>query len=287
MPGPTAFRGPLKHVHRGLALWGTNPPGGPTSVGATVPYLNGCSLEDVDNLTVLPYGNQDDNPRQFGWAWAGTNFPGPYATAQNVGGISATLTAALTDAAVAGGGIVSTTSAAAGAQNKLLGAANMQVQAGKRMWFETRLRCAAGPSTAFLLGWFDAVPADITGALGATNGIFFLKGYAGQDFSANVRKAGTSSSVPNVIAATGLVPATVFANNTDISFGILVDASFLAGGAAFAGAISFYVNGRFAAQFASTDPNVPTVLMAYALVNQTTGGAVATTYRQSLCQAEF
>jgi hypothetical protein len=287
MPGTTAFRGPLKHVHRGTAPFGTNPPGGPTSMGAQMPYLTGCSLEDVDNLVVLPYGNADDTPRQFGWAWAGTNFPGPYTSASSVGGITATLGASLTDAAIVGGGIVSTTGVGAPSQNKLVGATNMQVLAGKRMWFETRLRCATVTSTAFLLGWFDAVPADITGALGATNGIFFLKPYAGNELSANVRAAGTSTQVTAVIAATGQVPATVFGNATDISFGILVDASLTAGGVAQRGAISFYVNGRFAAQVGSADANMPTALMSYALVNQTTGGAVATTYRQSLCQSEF
>jgi hypothetical protein len=287
MPGTTAFRGPLKHVHRATTPFGTNPPGGQSTLGATMPYLNGCSLEDVDNLVTLPYGNLDDQPRQFGWAWAGTNFPGPYATASSVGGLSATLGASLTDAAIAGGGVVSTTGAGAPSQNKIVGATNMQVQAGKRMWFETRLRCATVASSAFLLGWFDAVPADITGALGATNGIFFLKPYAGNDLSANARAAGTSTSVANVIAASGQVAATAFANATDISFGILVDAYLTAGGVGQKGAITFYVNGRFAAQIASTDPNVPTALIGYALINQTTGGAVATTYRQSLCQAEF
>src|SRR5215831_9581741 len=210
MPASTGFRGPLRHVHRATTPFGTNPPGGPTSVGATMPYLAGCSLEYVDELPFLPYGNIDDQPRQYGWAWSGNQFPGGYATSQNFSGLTTTLTASMTDSTLLGGGLVSTTSGAATAQQLIKGANNMAVQAGKKIFFEVRFRCATPTSTAYLLGLFDSVPADITGALGSTNGIFFLKPLAGNEFSANVRAAGTSTQVAGAIAATGLVPATAF-----------------------------------------------------------------------------
>jgi hypothetical protein len=281
MPTGSAFNGPLKHFpHTGLPF-GVNSPGGTTTTLAKSPFLIGCSLEAVDALQILPYGTSDDTPRTFGWAWGGCSFPGSYA-AGTTEGLTTAVTGSIAHNNALGGGILSTTGAAG--QNSIFGVTSMQVVAGKRIWFNVRVTTSVTATEAVTIGLADAVPADVSAGL-PVNGIFFQKATAGTDYSFQVRKAGTSTTVSaGVLASAGITGGLVAATFND--FGFLVDASQTAGGTNFAGAISCYVDGRFAGSVNSTDANIPTVVLGPLYANKASAGTPTMTIQQALCVQE-
>jgi hypothetical protein len=287
---------------RGPAKYGSQ---GSGTVGATgrVNYLNGCLSSNTDPLPRLSWALPDEGPRQIGWAWAAPGFPGPYqpsgahSNAWGLTSVGASMT--VTDAAIGtgiglGGVTTWTTNALAGAQAGFASAAEIQVTAGRRIWFHVRLLTSNAANGNWLLGLVDAVPADLTvGAFGnVANGIYIFKAATATQSSFNITKT-TNTQITNIDTAATVPGGAVLANNTAVEYGFLVDAAQppTAGppNIVGAGAISCYVNGFFAGSFASTASNIPTAALKFALVRQATAGGVATTMSvfQCLCAMEL
>lgn len=269
----THFRGPLKYASTG----GTpSPLASPALTGIAQPFLNGAPMEAVDILPVLSTNMPDEGPRTFGYAWSTQTYPGPYAETNpaTVEGIVITHTAGTAASAatqaVLGGSIRLTPQVTTDNANAYIAndAAVFQLVAGKRLWFAVRFANPVATVTQgeIFLGLSAAtLAADL--ATAPTAGIFFLKADGASDFSFQVRNAAASTTVSNVFAAAAV---TVPAVNVISELGFLVDA----GGTPNAltqGAISCYVNGKFAGSVPSTSANLPTVVLKFALGRQNSG----------------
>jgi hypothetical protein len=282
--GGSKLNGPLKYAAHSQFPFGVNSVGGNAVQKAKSAYLNGAPLEAVDVLPILPFGTPDDTPRCFGYSWCGTTFPASYATGVINEGITATLTANSTAPTVAGGAVGIVSSAAVPALNTYLSGNFFNVIPGKRMWYNIRFSLSTVASTAVVVGFVNSFAgADLTTL--PTDGIFILKPLAATDFTAHVRKASTSTTIVNLLAAVGDAALT---NTTNVDLGILVDSGSDSGLLNLQGAVSFYANGKFAGQVSGTDPNLPlfTTGLAYCIAMNSTGGAQTMTVTQSMGMEE-
>lgn len=283
-----AFNGPLKYRAHTLFPTGVNSVGGTAAQKAKYPFLSGIPIEAADALTLLPYQTPDDQPRVFGYAWNASAFPFSYATGTVVQGVTPTLTASSTTGTnTLGGSVTMTTSAGAPAINQYISGAFFAVTAGKKMWYEQRFNLGTVTSTAYLAGFVNSGYAPATLATLPTDGIFIVKPLASTDFTGTVRASSTSTSVTGGLLAN--VGDAVLANNVFVDIGILVDSGSDSGLLTNQGAVSFYVNGKFAGQVSGTDPNLPpsTTVLCYYFAIQTTGGAQSAVITQGLGMEEL
>lgn len=256
----TGFRGPLRY----------------RKVGG---HLDECLLRFADTLSLIP--TDDEHIRVYGVAndcletptvtiGAGTGIT-PYtvasgsANAATVPGLQAAL----------GGVFRIQTAATADNDSAILRLGNgggtnpgpFKRSATLRQWFSVRLALQNVGAGECTVGLVNAVynPADF--ATLPTDGVFFTKAVAGTDFTFHVRKASTSTTIANVLAAASVtVP---LAND------VFVELSFFNDG----GVISVFVNGiKLTTGIASGDANLPLTSTALALFIGNATSAAATRY---------